>query len=202
METIGQAEYLSLREGAKVLEADHCGDKVLRLAEGTILKLFRRKRWLSSAMIYPYAKRFVVNAKALIKRGVPVPHILRIARIPSIGRDAVHYLPLAGTTLRELAQAGLDPAREAALKAAFTRFVIDLHDSGVYFRSLHIGNVVCTPEGKLGLIDFSDLRIHPWPLSRYSRARNMRRMAGIKEEADWLDLDAIVASKSRAAEAF
>ena len=200
METIGQAEYLSLREGAKVLEADHCGDKVLRLADGTILKLFRRKRWLSSAMIYPYAKRFVVNAKALIKRGVPVPHILRIARIPSIGRDAVHYLPLAGTTLRELAQAGHDPAREAALKAAFTRFVIDLHDSGVYFRSLHIGNVVCTPEGKLGLIDFSDLRIHPWPLGRYSRVRNMRRMAGITEEADWLDLDAIAAGKPRVAE--
>ena len=200
METIGQTEYLALREGAKVLEADHCGEKVLRLADGTILKLFRRKRWLSSATIYPYAKRFVVNAKALAKRGVPVPHILRIARIPSISRDAVHYAPLAGTTLRELAQAGLDPAREAALKAVFTRFVIDLHDSGVYFRSLHIGNVVCTPEGKLGLIDFSDLRIHPWPLGRYSRVRNMRRMAGITEEADWLDLDAIAAGQPRVAE--
>ena len=200
METISQVEYLALKEGAKVLEADHFGDKVLRLADGTILKLFRRKRLLSSATIYPYARRFVANAKALAKRGVPVPHILGIARIPSISRDAVHYAPLAGATLRELAQAGLDPAREAALKAAFTRFVIDLHDSGVYFRSLHIGNVVCTPEGKLGLIDFSDLRIHPWPLGRYSRVRNMRRMAGIKEEADWLDLDAIAAGKPRVAE--
>ena len=120
METIGQAEYLSLREGAKVLEADHCGDKVLRLADGTILKLFRRKRWLSSAMIYPYAKRFVVNAKALIKRGVSVPHILRIARILSIGCDVVHYLPLVGIMLRELAQAGLDPAREAAIAMTMT----------------------------------------------------------------------------------
>ena len=200
MKTISQVEYLALKEGAKVLEADHFGDKVLRLADGTILKLFRRKRLLSSATIYPYARRFVANAKALAKRGVPVPHILRIARIPSISRDAVHYAPLAGTTLRELAQAGLDPAREAALKAVFTRFVIDLHDSGVYFRSLHIGNVVCTPEGKLGLIDFSDLRIHPWPLGRYSRVRNMRRMAGITEEADWLDLDAIAAGKPRVAE--
>ncbi len=201
METISQAEYLALKEGAKVLEADPWGEKVLRLADGTILKLFRRKRWLSSATVYPYAKRFVVNAKALAKLGIPVPDILRIVRIPSISRDAVHYAPLAGTTLRELVRAGLDPAQEAALKEAFTRFVIGLHDNGVYFRSLHIGNVVCTPEGRLGLIDFSDLRIHPWSLGRYLRERNMRRMASIKEEADWLDLESIVAGKLRAAEA-
>ena len=195
METISQAEYLALKEGAKVLEADPWGEKVLRLADGTILKLFRRKRWFSSATLYPYAKRFVANAKALARLGIPVPGILRIVRIPSIGRDAVHYAPLAGTTLRELVRAGLDPAQEAALKEAFTRFVIGLHDNGVYFRSLHIGNVVCTPEGKLGLIDFSDLRIHPWPLGSYSRSRNMRRMAGIKEELGWLDLEAIVAGR-------
>ena len=200
METISQAEYLALKEGAKVLEADPWGEKVLRLADGTILKLFRRKRWFSSATLYPYAKRFVANAKALARLGTPVPGILRIVRIPSIGRDAVHYAPLAGETLRELVRAGLDPAHEVVLKAAFTRFVIGLHDNGVYFRSLHIGNVVCTPEGKLGLIDFSDLRIHPWSLGRYSRARNMRRMAGIREEADWLDLGSILAGKLRAAE--
>ena len=200
MDRLSAVDYQALRAGAVVLEADGFGEKVLQLADGRILKLFRRKRLLSSATIYPYARRFVANAKALAKRGVPVPQILRIIRISSISRDAVHYAPLAGTTLRELAQAGLDPAREAALKAVFTRFVIDLHDSGVYFRSLHIGNVVCTPEGKLGLIDFSDLRIHPWPLGRYSRVRNMRRMAGITEEADWLDLDAIAAGKPRVAE--
>ena len=192
---MSQAEYLALREGADVLEADHFGEKVLRFRDGTIFKLFRRKRWFSSATLFPYAKRFVANAKALALRGIPVPHILRVVRIHGIGRDAVHYAPLEGDTLRELARAGLDPVRERELKQAFTRFVIHLHDSGIYFRSLHIGNVVCTPDGKLGLIDFSDLRIHPWPLGKYSRSRNMRRMAGIKEELCWLDLDAIVAGR-------
>ena len=37
-------------------------------------------------------------------------------------------------------------------------------------------------------------------LGFYSRARNMRRMAGIREEADWLDLGSILAGKLRAAE--
>jgi serine/threonine protein kinase len=113
-------------------------------------------------------------------------------RISELSRDVVHYAPLAGSTLRELARAGLSSDRKHRLKEAFTQFVIYLHDKGVYFRSLHIGNIVCTPDGQLGLIDFSDLRIHPWPLGKYLRARNMRRMQGIADELDWLDLDAIV----------
>jgi hypothetical protein len=55
-------DYLAMRAGATVLEADGFGDKVLRLADGTMLKLFRRKRLFSSAAWYPYAQRFADNA--------------------------------------------------------------------------------------------------------------------------------------------
>lgn len=185
-----------MREGAEVLEADPHGDKVLRLADGTILKLFRRKRLISSAALYPYAQRFANNATALEKLDIPVPKIIAVMRISELSRDVVHYAPLAGSTLRELARAGLSADRKRRLKEALTRFVIYLHDKGVYFRSLHIGNIVCTPDGHLGLIDFSDLRIHPWPLGKYLRARNMRRMQGIADELDWLDLDAIVSGRA------
>lgn len=201
VKTLTRQEYLALREGAVVLEHDHCGDKVLHLADGTILKLFRRKRLLSSATFYPYARRFANNARALERLGIPVPHILASFRIPSIERDAVRYAPLAGSTLRELSRAGIATEQRAHLKDALTRLIVDLHDKGVYFRSLHIGNIVCTPEGQLGLIDFSDLRIHPWPLGRYLRARNIRRMASIADEADWLDGEAIVSAHRPSAEA-
>jgi hypothetical protein len=187
-------DYLVLREGAKVLEADQYGEKVLRLADGTFFKLFRRKRLVTSAALLPYARRFVNNALVLAKKGVPVPNVIDLVRIPELGRDAVHYRPLEGESLRDMARAGLSPEREQYLKALFTRFVIELHDKGVYFRSLHCGNVICTPDGRLGLIDFSDLRIFPWRLGRYLRARNMRRMHGIVEDSDWVDLKAIVDS--------
>lgn len=192
LKRLSQQDYLALREGAEVLEVDHHGEKVLRLADGTILKLFRRRRVVSSAALYPYARRFANNAVVLARFGIPVPQVIDVLRIPSIERDAVRYAPLPGTTLRELLRSGLPAAREQALKSAFTRFVIGLHDHGVYFRSLHLGNVVCTPDGALGLIDFADLRVHPWKLGRYLRARNMRRMQGLPEESGWLDLDAIV----------
>ena len=65
MQTLEQADYLALRADARVLEYDRHGDKVLQLADGSYLKLFRRKRLLSSAAWYPYAKRFADNALAL-----------------------------------------------------------------------------------------------------------------------------------------
>lgn len=195
MKKLKHEDYLAMREDAEVLEADPWGDKVLRLTDGTIFKMFRRKRLITSAALYPYAQRFANNAAALEKLGIPVPKVIAVVRIPAISRDAVHYQPLAGTTLREMARAGLTPDKKRELKGAFTRFVTGLHDKGVYFRSLHIGNVVCTPEGRLGLIDFSDLRIHPWPLGKYLRARNLRRMQGIADELDWLDCDGVLNSR-------
>jgi hypothetical protein len=186
-----------MRAGAAVLEADGFGDKVLRLVDGTMLKLFRRKRLLSSAAWCPYAQRFADNAAALQKHGIAVPEIIDVLRIPSIARDAVHYHPLPGRTLRELRSQGLDADTEQFLREAFTRFVIRLHDHGVYFRSLHMGNVVWMPDQRFGLIDISDARIHWHRLTKHQRARNLRRMLNIAGESEWVDFLTVVNAASR-----
>ncbi len=192
LKVVAHADFLAMREGAEVLEADGHGDKVLRLADGTLLKLFRRKRILSSAAWYPYAQRFTSNALALRERGIPVPTVIAAVRIPSIKRDAVHYHPLAGESLRALLRRGLDPVTERELKRKFTEFVIQLHALGIYFRSLHLGNVILTPSGELGLIDFSDLRVYSRPLPVFMRRRNIQRMLGMEGEREWIDGEAIL----------
>ncbi|WP_313952499.1 toluene tolerance protein [Accumulibacter sp.] len=192
MNRLEQDDYLALRAGATILEEDGFGEKVLRLADGTMLKLFRRKRLLSSAAWSPYAQRFADNAAALHQRHIPAPVIIAVWRVPSIDRDAVHYHPLVGKTLREMRREGLEAHREQALKAAFTRFVIHLHDCGVYFRSLHLGNVVYTPDHQFGLIDISDARMGRRALSKQLRARNLRRLEGIPEESEWVDSSAVL----------
>ncbi|HMX69204.1 MAG TPA: toluene tolerance protein [Accumulibacter sp.] len=184
--------YLALRAGATVIEADSFGEKVLLLVDGSMLKLFRRKRLLSSAAWYPYAERFADNASALRQRGIPVPEVIDVFRIPSIGRDAVHYHPLPGRTLRQLRRDGLDPSREARLKDAFTHLLVELHEKGVYFRSLHLGNVVCTPDGRLGLIDIADARMSRRPLRRHQRIRNLQRLLKTADESEWVDEKAIL----------
>ena len=176
-----------MREGAEIVERDRFGDKVLRLTDGSFLKLFRRKRLISSAAWYPYAQRFADNATVLEKLGILVPRIIDVMRIPSVKRDAVRYLPLEGVTLRTLARKGLECDVELKLKQEFNQFVLQLHDRGIYFRSLHLGNVILLPDDRMGLIDFSDLRVYRKPLGKYMRSRNLRRLQKSDEERDWLD---------------
>lgn len=185
-------EYQALRQGALVLESDYYGDKVLRLRDGSILKMFRRKRIFSSAALYPYAQRFADNAQALQKLGILSPHVIDVMRIVALERDAVHYQPLLGVTLRELARQGLSASEKQRLREKLTHFVAHLHDCGIYFRSLHLGNVVCTPDDELGLIDIADLKCHRRPLGKYLRTRNVRRLKEMPGESDWLDYDAVL----------
>ncbi|MCY7260844.1 phosphotransferase [Pseudomonas protegens] len=183
MQEIDHRTYEALRAGAQVLEADGSGDKVLRLSDGRMLKLFRRKRLLSSALFYPYAQRFADNTRALAQRSISCPRIIAVYRIPSIQRDGVYYDPLQGKTLRQL----LDERENAdALRAQLGRFIAELHEKGVYFRSLHLGNVVLTPDNALGLIDIADLRCQKWPLSERKRLRNFAHVLRYQEDRQWL----------------
>lgn len=186
MQDLALSAYESLRAGAQVLEADKHGDKVLRLADGNFLKLFRRKRLISSAALYPYAQRFADNTQTLQRLKVPCPQIIAVYRIPELARDAVHYQPLPGDTLRQVIAAG---EADAKLAAQLGTLIAELHDQGVYFRSLHLGNVVKTPEGTLGLIDLADMKKQRRALSRQQRKRNFAHMLRYTQDRAWLLAD-------------
>lgn len=181
MQKLDHAVYINMREGADVLEADGEGDKVLCLTDGTMLKLFRRKRLLTSALWSPYAQRFADNCQTLRARQIQCPTVRQVYRIPSIKRDAVHYDPLPGRTLRQLISEDPD-----GLRAKLGEFVANLHDKGIYFRSAHMGNIVLTPENSLGLIDIADLRAQRRPLSKGLRLRNFQHMLRYKGDREWL----------------
>lgn len=185
MEILQHEDYLALRKDGKVIEQDGHGDKVIILADGTFLKLFRRKRLISSAAIWPYAQRFADNAERLEQLGVPCPKIIRVYRIPSIERDAVHYHPLPGLTLRQLREGEGECPED--IRERFFAFVDQVHDLGIYFRSIHLGNVVLTPEGELGLIDISDMRIKKGPLNKGLRKRNQAHIASDPEDKYWIE---------------
>lgn len=185
MRALAFADYEALRKDAEVIEADFFGDKVLRLVDGNFMKLFRRKRLISSAALFPYAKRFANNARELKKRGVPCPEVLETYRISDIARDVVHYEPLQGQTLRQLIA---DSAyfNDPRLLTQFGRFVATLHNHGIYFRSLHLGNVVMTPDNELGLIDIADLRTLRHPLRKSMCLRNFMHMRRYHTDYAWL----------------
>jgi len=157
-------------DGARILEQDSFGPKVYRLRDGNMLKLFRRKRLLSSALLRPHSRRFCTNAIALQELGIPTLQPLDLYGLDDPAWTAVRYRPLPGETLSQLLRDG----RESwtSLQSELAHFINRLHDSGVYFRSLHLGNIVRTPDGQYGLIDIADLQIHRRPLSKSLIRRN------------------------------
>ena len=196
LQTLEHDDYLALRAGARVLERDRYGEKVLALSDGSYLKLFRRKRLISSAVWYPYARRFADNALALAERDIPCPRVTDLYRIPCAKRDAVRYRPLPGKTLRELIRAGEEVP---ALRAQLGRFVAGLHEAGIYFRSLHLGNIVLTPAGRLGLIDIADLRAGSRAIPAHRRQRNLKHLLRDPADCAWLQADTAFDAAYRAA---
>ncbi|PKA69698.1 O-antigen ligase [Pseudomonas baetica] len=183
-----------LSSAAQIIEEDGLGPKVLRLADGSFLKLFRRRRWYTSGSFNPYSERFAVNSEQLRQMDIPTPQVLHLYRLDD-GSSAVHYAPLPGHTLRQVLQSITAPAVRQALVERFGKFMAQLHEKGVYFRSLHLGNVLVLEDGEFGLIDLADLRIYPSALSHSLRQRNLRHMQRYTVDKRWLfedHLDALL----------
>ncbi|MEH6499791.1 MAG: lipopolysaccharide kinase InaA family protein [Pseudoalteromonas distincta] len=182
MQSLSSEQFAAMRKDATVIEKDGHGEKVLRLPDCTYLKLFRRKSWLSKTVFFPPAQRFAANAAELEKLGIPCPHILKLYKLSNPYRSVVHYEPLEGITLRHLLNE--DPSLEQLeLFGMLAEFITHLHELGVYFRSLHLGNIVLTPAGELGLIDISDMRCLGKPLPKRMRNRNYRHL--LRYQKDW-----------------
>lgn len=94
----------------------------------------------------------------------------------------MHYEAVQGSTLRDLTKDISDPR---LLLESFGVFLAELHRKGIYFRSLHFGNVVLQETGEFGLIDIADLRFFGRPLSEYQRKQNFKHLSRPKEDA-WI----------------
>jgi hypothetical protein len=173
---------------AEIIESDPRGVKVLRLANSNILKIFRLRNAFSLAQLWPYSRRFCINAKRLIHRGIPTVKIINEYSVSNevlltqkdaaiyykkFKTKAVEYTPLSGQTLKELL---LKDQLALADASQLGRFVAKLHQKGVHFRSLHLGNIILTPDGAMGLIDIADMKIYPWPLWFNTRIRSFRHL--------------------------
>lgn len=178
---LSRPAFEDLIDGAEILSRDRHGLKVVRLTDGCVAKLFRRKRLVSSALIRPYAKRFVRGAEILNAFDIPTVEVTGLVKIRAVKRDMVIYRPLDGATLREaLAK---EPENSGMLED-LAAFLAKLHQTGIYFRAIHFGNVVLTPDRVFGLIDVSELYYSRSPLTLSKRIRNFKPIFRYREDRD------------------
>jgi len=183
--SLPKTELNALMDGATVIEQDGLGPKVLKLRDGSFLKLFRRKQWLSSASLTPYSRRFARNSLALSQLQIVAPEVLECFRFDD-GSTGVHYRPLPGVTLRQALESATDESTRAGIVRQAGQFIGEIHERGVYFRSLHLGNVLVLPDGNLALIDIADMRLFNRPLNALMRQRNLKHMQRYKQDRYWL----------------
>lgn len=170
MESFTAEHYSDLCSQSQVVQEDAYGVKVLRLEDGQMVKIFRRKRLLSSALLRPYARRFQQNAERLTALAIRTVHVNRVCSCLSPARHLVFYKPVPGIPLRDfLAE---KPGNNGILEK-FSAFLAELHAKGVYFHSLHFGNVIVLPDGSgFALIDIADLSFRSGSLHTALRIRN------------------------------
>jgi serine/threonine protein kinase len=158
----------------EILEQDSRGPKVVQLSDGTFLKIFRNKRPLL-ARWRPDAKRFIENAQKLQDLGIatlqPIEGLWLQRRS---GISACRYQPLDGISLEQIFKK--ERLRFDELLPAFASYIAYLHQLGIYFRSLHLGNVLLLADGQFGLIDFLDIKFNRRPLSQALVQRNFSHL--------------------------
>lgn len=157
------------------MEKDGRGPKVIRLTDGQLLKVFRPRRRLWLARLMPQAKRFKLNAERLLSLSVRVPIVgecLWLDKDQAV--SACLYPPLPGQSLDQIYRRSR--SEFLSLLPALATFIHSLHQSGIYFRSLHLGNVLSLPDGEFGLIDFLDIRFKRGPLRAKLIKRNFQHL--------------------------
>ncbi|PYC29540.1 toluene tolerance protein [Aquipseudomonas alcaligenes] len=175
MRIVSANELQNWLDTGHVLERDSHGPKVVRLTDGSFLKIFRSRRNPLLARLRPDARRFAKCAERLQRLGIHTPHI---DELYWIDRDKVVsaclYQPLEGQPLDKLFRDSRDEFYR--LLPHLAAYIHLLHQRGIYFRSLHLGNILRTPDDDFGLIDFLDTRFKRHPLSNTLVKRNFHHL--------------------------
>ncbi len=186
MKSVSAEAINKLIADSKLLEADLFGPKVLESADGRLIyKLFRRKRWFSSALLRPYAVRFARNAERLKALGFATVNVREVSWCGALKYHLVTYEKVAGKSLRELANEEPD----SIIFTELGRMIARLHSKGVYFRSLHLGNLLRNQGGQLVLIDIADMRFYHRTLSAPQRRRNFQPLLNRMDDHHLLTAD-------------
>jgi hypothetical protein len=155
-----QSDVLVTKNGRPALlaHADAAGRPLMT-------KVWHRQGVFTSDLLVPYYQRFRRALETLSGLDVPVPRYRAHGRVAGARTRFVVYAPLPGVPLRW--------RYDAVNIDLLAEFVCGLHARGVYFRGLHLGNIILRPEGGLGLIDVQDIRFLGQPLGRRRRERNL-----------------------------
>jgi len=172
MRVLLDSQLEEILASAQILYGDKSKPQLIVDASGMAYKFFHPpKKLISSKTFRPPAKRFIKNALELNKRGINAPIVEETLRGEHSKCLILKYAKLDGIDYREKISIG-HPAPLDSLPS----ICADLHRKGVYFRAIHLGNILHQPNGQYALIDISDCQLSRGTLGAYKRARNIAHL--------------------------
>lgn len=191
MKCLSEEQYQDIIRDGKVLEKDANGAKVIALSNGRYFKAFYHKSRISSSRLFSRASRFAKNAYGLSKLGINSIKPEQTFKLKNPARDCVVYQGVPGITLRQALQTA---PQNPTLCAQLGAYLAHLHQQGVIFRSVHLGNIILQPDGELALIDISDMALNKWPLVKWQRKRNFSHLLRYGSDQNLLNFEALSAA--------
>jgi hypothetical protein len=181
MEIISSHEFDAFchRDDLTLLKSTYNRPKLFESVQGDIVKIFYpRKKRFSSNKFKPYAIRFHTNAKRLQSLGFQTPIIKTMMHCPELNTYILSYKKLPGVDLRVLTTRG----QPKELIDSIASFIVNLHTKGIFFRSVHLENLLQLNSGDFALLDIVDVQFKRRPLSLFLRYRNLKHMFQIKDD--------------------
>jgi hypothetical protein len=177
MQIVAAKQLQQWLEEGEIIEQDGRGPKVLRMPDARLLKIFRPRRRLWLARLQPQAQHFAENAARLTALGLRTPQIGECLWLDQrLAISACFYQPLPGQSLDRIFRQ--QRGDFDALLPELAAFISQLHRLGIYFRSLHLGNILRLPDGSFGLIDFLDVHFKRGALNAWQVRRNFQHLQG------------------------
>jgi len=144
---------------------------IMLTPDGDIVKCFYQRKRITRSALFPPAKRFAANSRELARKDIIAPMVTETLSCPEVPVDMVVYPKIEGEEIRDLCAAG-----DFSVLGDFAAYLAELHSKGIYFRAIHLGNVLSFKASAMALIDIADLKSHRMPLSLFARARNLAHL--------------------------
>lgn len=151
---------------ATLLSDSNAGPKVLRMQNGDIVKIFYDNPKIPLSM--PHALRFNRSAQILKTAGFLAPQIKSLQYYPTLKAHVLIYSEIPGQDFRSLSSKA-----HPEVLGKLPSFLASLHQKGIFYRGIHLGNVLLTPNEEIALVDITNVSNSNNPLSLKQRAKNL-----------------------------
>lgn len=166
---------------AKLIKTTYHRPKLLENSKGKMIKVFYPKlKKFSSNHRKPYALRFSNNAENLQKKGIRTPIIDSLQYCQDYNAYILSYAKIPGENTRILANKNYH-----AIIPLIAQYIASLHHKGIFFRSLHLENLLYDDNDGFALLDIVDVKLNQRPLNVLLRYRNLKHMFGIYDDRDF-----------------